>query len=59
MSDHSFATSFSVDRTPQEAFGDGSLRNLIATGEGQPNGRGRPRVPAENLATVQGGGTSR
>ncbi|MEU7895831.1 SRPBCC domain-containing protein [Nonomuraea sp. NPDC049152] len=32
----------------------GSLRSLIATGEGQPNGRGRPRLPAEEAASGQG-----
>jgi hypothetical protein len=31
-----------------------SLRNLIVTGEGQPNGPGTPRVAAEELAAAQG-----
>lgn len=30
---------------------NGSLRSLITTGEGQPNRRGRPRLPAEELRT--------
>jgi hypothetical protein len=32
---------------------NGSLRSLITTGEGQPNGRGRPRLPAEEAATAR------
>ncbi|MGH4006061.1 MAG: DUF899 family protein, partial [Pseudonocardiaceae bacterium] len=89
MSDHGFTTSFSVDRTPKEAFDaitnvrgwwseefDGGTVELgnefryryedvhrctirvtevvpdRRVGEGQPNGRGRPRVPAEELAKV-------
>lgn len=32
----------------------GSLRSLIATGAGQPNGRGRPRLPAEEAASGKG-----
>jgi predicted metal-binding membrane protein len=115
MSDHSFATSFSADRTPQEAFdaitnvrgwwpgeidggttapGDEFLygygdvhrctirvtevipgrnvswrvvencfdfthhglvpENECATGEGLPSSHGRPRVPADELATGRG-----
>jgi hypothetical protein len=38
---------------------NGSLRNLITTGEGQPNGRGRPRVPAEEMVTGRGLGEAR
>lgn len=33
---------------------DGSLPSLITTGEGRPNGRGRPRLPAEQAAAGQG-----
>jgi Activator of Hsp90 ATPase homolog 1-like protein len=29
---------------------NGSLRSLITTGSGAPNGRGRPRIPAEALS---------
>lgn len=37
---------------------NGSLRSLIATGEGQPNGRGRPRTSAEEeLRTGRGPST--
>jgi predicted dithiol-disulfide oxidoreductase (DUF899 family) len=50
MSDQGFITTFSVDQNPI----NGSLQNLITTGEGQANGRGRPRVPAEELATGRG-----
>ncbi|MFD1938230.1 MULTISPECIES: SRPBCC family protein [Nonomuraea] len=35
-------------------FYAGSLRSLITTGEGQPNGRGRPRLPLEEAAAGQG-----
>jgi hypothetical protein len=41
---------FDVCSTSWGFYINGSLRNLITTGEGQPNGRGRPRVPAEELA---------
>lgn len=53
MTDHGFTTTFTVDRTPAEAYVDGSLRSLITTGEGQPNGSGRPRLPAEEAAAGQ------
>jgi hypothetical protein len=45
---------FDVCSTSWSFYVNDSLRNLITTGEGQPNGRDRPRVPAEELATGQG-----
>jgi hypothetical protein len=33
---------------------NGSLQSLITNGEGQPNGHGRPRLPAEEAAAGQG-----
>jgi hypothetical protein len=44
---------FDVCSTSWDSYINGSLRTLITTG-GQPNGRGRPRVPAEELATGRG-----
>ena len=45
---------FEVCSTSWGFYVNGSLRSLITTGEGQPNGRGRPRVAAERAAVGQG-----
>jgi hypothetical protein len=45
---------FDVCSNSWGSYINGSLRNLITTGEGQPNGRGRPRVPAEEAGARRG-----
>jgi hypothetical protein len=45
---------FEVCSTAWGFYVNGSLQSLITTGEGQPNGRGRPRLPAEEAAAGQG-----
>jgi hypothetical protein len=45
---------FEVCSTAWGFYVNDSLQSLITTGEGQPNGRGRPRLPAEEAAAGQG-----
>jgi hypothetical protein len=45
---------FAVCSTAWGFYVNGSLRSLITTGEGQPNGRSRPCLPAEEAAAGQG-----
>jgi hypothetical protein len=52
MADHGFTTTFAVDRTPTEAFD--AITNIRRW-----NGRGRPRLPAEDAAAGPGGRSRR